>query len=86
MAAWKQRKHKRPSALRLIPRINRLTLDVRQYFPKGTDLSQYGTEELSAVVHALNTRPRKSLACRTPAEAFDALIKTDSINGVATTG
>ena len=59
---------------------------LRQYFPKGTDLSQHGTEELSAVAHALNTRPRKSLACRPPAEAFDALIKTDTINGVATTG
>ena len=59
---------------------------LRQYFPKGTDLSQHGTEELSAVAHALNTRPRKTLGWRTPAEAFDTLIKTDIINGVATTG
>lgn len=59
---------------------------LRQYFPKGTDLSQHGTEELSAVAHALNTRPRKTLGWRTPAEAFDTLIKTDMIDGVATTG
>ena len=59
---------------------------LRQYFPKGTDLSQHGTEELSAVAHALNTRPRKTLGWRTPAEAFDTLIKTDMIVGVATTG
>lgn len=59
---------------------------LRQYFPKGTDLSQHGTEELRAVAHALNTRPRKTLGWRTPAEAFDTLIKTDIINGVATTG
>lgn len=59
---------------------------LRQYFPKGTDLSQHGTEELSAVAHALNTRPRKTLGWRTPAEAFDTLIKNDIINSVATTG
>ncbi len=59
---------------------------LRQYFPKGTNLSQHGTEELSAVAHAVNTRPRKTLGWRTPAEAFDTLIKTDIINGVATTG
>lgn len=58
----------------------------RQYVPKGTDLSPHGTEELSAVAHALNTRPRKTLCWRTPAEAFDTLIKTDMIDGVATTG
>lgn len=59
---------------------------LRQYFPKGTDLSQHGTEELSAVAHALNTRPRKTLGWKTPAEALDRLLKTDMIEGVATTG
>lgn len=34
---------------------------LRQYFPKGTDLSQHGVDELNAVAHALNTRPRKTL-------------------------
>lgn len=59
---------------------------LRQYFPKGTDLSQHGAEELSAVAHALNTRPRKTLGWRTPAEALDRLLKKDMIEGVATTG
>lgn len=59
---------------------------LRQYFPKGTDLSQHGAEELSAVAHALNTRPRKTLGWKTPAEALDRLLKADMIEGVATTG
>lgn len=59
---------------------------LRQYFPKGTDLSQHGAKELSAVAHALNTRPRKTLDWQTPAEALDRLLKQDMINGVATTG
>lgn len=59
---------------------------LRQYFPKGTDLSQHGADELSAVAHALNTRPRKTLAWQTPAEALDRLLNTDMIEGVARTG
>lgn len=59
---------------------------LRQYFPKGTDLSQHGAEELSAVAHALNTRPRKTLGWQTPAEALDRLLKQDMIETVATTG
>lgn len=59
---------------------------LRQYFPKGTDLSCHGTEELSAVAHALNTRPRKTLDWQTPAEALDRLLKQDINEGVATTG
>ena len=59
---------------------------LRQYFPKGTDLSCHGTEELSAVAHALNTRPRKTLDWQTPAEALDRLLKQDINDGVATTG
>lgn len=59
---------------------------LRQYFPKGTDLSQHGAEELSAVAHALNTRPRKTLGWQTPAEALDRLLKQDMIEAVATTG
>ncbi|NTA40573.1 IS30 family transposase [Agrobacterium salinitolerans] len=43
---------------------------LRQYFPKGTDLSQHGADELTAVAHALNSRPRKTLGYRTPAEAL----------------
>lgn len=59
---------------------------LRQYFPKGTDLSCHGIEELSAVAHALNTRPRKTLDWKTPAEALDRLLKRDINEGVATTG
>jgi IS30 family transposase len=44
---------------------------LRQYFPKGTDLSRYSADDLAAVANALNTRPRKTLGWRTPAEALD---------------
>lgn len=43
---------------------------LRQYFPKGTDLSRFTVKELNAVAATLNARPRKSLAWRTPAEAL----------------
>ncbi len=59
---------------------------LRQYFPKGTDLSQHGADALSAVAHALNTRPRKTLSWHTPAETLDRLLKKDMIEDVATTG
>ena len=44
---------------------------LRQYFPKGTDLSMHGAEEIAAVAAALNARPRKTLDWKTPAEALD---------------
>ncbi|MFD0327185.1 IS30 family transposase [Streptacidiphilus monticola] len=44
---------------------------LRQYFPKGTDLSRWSADELSAVATVLNSRPRKTLGWKTPAEAFD---------------
>jgi len=43
---------------------------LRQYLPKGTDLSRYSQRELDRVAWSLNTRPRKSLGFRTPAEVF----------------
>src|SRR6266508_1367873 len=44
---------------------------LRQYFPRGTDLSRHSADELAAVALALNTRPRKTLGWRTPAEALN---------------
>lgn len=41
---------------------------LRQYFPKGTDLSRWTAAELQAVADTLNNRPRKTLKWRTPAE------------------
>jgi len=57
---------------------------LRQYFPKGTDLSLHSAEHLEAVAAVLNGRPRKTLQWRTPAEALDAFLKTAQ-DGVATT-
>ena len=59
---------------------------MRQYFPKGTDFSRYGLEELHAVGTALNNRPRKALGWRTPAEAFKACLASSVKTRVATTG
>jgi IS30 family transposase len=47
---------------------------LRQYFPKGTDLSGHSALELAEVADALNSRPRKTLDWRTPAEALGALL------------
>ncbi|MFE2473035.1 IS30 family transposase [Streptomyces mirabilis] len=59
---------------------------LRQYFPKGTDLSRWSAEEIEAVAHALTTRPRKTLGWRTPAEAFNEQLLLLQQAGVATTG
>lgn len=58
---------------------------LRQYFPKGTDLSRWRPEEIEAVAAALNSRPRKTLDWKTPAEVLNQLLSLQQA-GVATTG
>jgi IS30 family transposase len=58
---------------------------LRQYFPKGTDLSTHSADDLAAVAAALNRRPRKTLGWRTPAEALDDLLRSGQHGSVATT-
>ncbi len=59
---------------------------LRQYFPKGTDLSAHSPDVLAVVADALNTRPRKTLGWRTPAEALDQCLQASQTERVATTG
>ncbi len=58
---------------------------LRQYFPKGTDLSRWSAEDLAAVAATLNSRPRKTLGWKTPAEALDHHLQSIQSTGVATT-
>ena len=58
---------------------------LRQYFPKGTDLSRHSRDDLAAVAAALNSRPRKTLGWKTPAEALGDHLCSIKQRGVATT-
>jgi IS30 family transposase len=59
---------------------------LRQYFPKGTDLSRWNADEIEAVAAALNGRPRKTLGWKTPAEALTEHLLSTQQGGVATAG
>lgn len=55
---------------------------LRQYFPKGTDLSVHSKSELVRVARLLNNRPRKTLGWHTPAEAMKYVIEHGTIEGL----
>jgi IS30 family transposase len=47
---------------------------LRQYFPKGADLSAYSQADLNRVARRLNQRPRKTLGYQTPADKLAAIV------------
>jgi IS30 family transposase len=55
---------------------------LRQYLPKGTDLSTYSQDELNIIAHSLNTRPRKRHKFRTPLELYNNIIQLDQTQGL----
>lgn len=57
---------------------------LRQYFPKGTDLSAHTAQHLDYVAAELNARPRKTLNWATPAEQLNALLSNPNNSNVAT--
>jgi transposase, IS30 family len=56
---------------------------LRQYFPKGTDLSRWSAKEIEAVAATLNNRPRKTLGWKTPTEALNEQLFSLTQAGVA---
>lgn len=58
---------------------------LRQYFPKGADLSAHSSDTVAAVAATLNARPRKTLGWKTPAEALDECLSQINTHRVATT-
>ena len=59
---------------------------LRQYFPKGTDLSRWSGQEIQAAARTMNNRPRKTLGWKTPAEMLNDYLKSVQQPGVASTG
>ena len=58
---------------------------LRQYFPKGTDLSTHSPQRLLEVANELNDRPRKTLHGSTPTQAMQRLLFDPEEPNVATT-
>ena len=58
---------------------------LRQYYPKGTDLSAHGPDHLDHVADALNNRPRKRHGWRTPAEVIQQVLSPQPPGVAATT-
>ena len=58
---------------------------LRQHFPTGTDLTRWAAEEIEAVAATINSRPRKVLGRRTPAETLDEHLRSIQQTGDATT-
>ena len=58
---------------------------LRQYFPKGTDLSRHSRSDLNAVATTLNSRPRKTLGWKTPTETLHKHLNSLQQSSVATT-
>jgi len=52
---------------------------LRQYFPKGTDLSVHGPDKLVEVAQSLNDRPRKTLGWKKPAEVLAEIIQNGNV-------
>ena len=48
---------------------------LRQYFPRGTDLSQFSQAQLNKIALRLNQRPRKTLGFETPADKLQAVLQ-----------
>ena len=57
---------------------------LRQYLPKGADLSVYTQEQLDVIAWSLNTRPRKSLGFRSPVEVYSELLHNMELAKAAT--